>query len=1368
VTEATPPAGPDEPRRPETGRKRRLVGRWSRRTLALVVAFGAALLVLVVSVDLGRLFPAMRTEAEQYASRYLERPVHIGRLSASIVPGIFTLDDVVIEGKHPGDRPFFEARRVWAYVPLWSLVHLQLTVELRISDWRMIEELWPDGASQPRLGGPKRAAGGRKLPFTTTVFVYAIRGQFLYDDHQTPWSVDAANLGFSLVRAQNLGQYVGRAAFTDGTVQIQHYKPMRTDMTTRFVLDGPRVTLTHVDLVTDGSVSHVTGHLDFSRWPEQRYNVNSTVDFARMREIFFADQSWALGGSGRFTGVFELFHDGGRELAGTFTSEDATVDALGFPHLHGSLIWTRDRFAVTHADADLLGGTTRFSYEMAPLGRPGGSMATFAADYAGVDLARVNRTFSLGSLELAGRATGNIALEWPTGRFAEKSGTGHTVIVPPAGIEMAAESLAGLPRTPAPEIEPLPLAPLPMGADLDYRIAPDGWTFADSWAATPLTFVRFHGYRARQGASEFPFHVTSHDWQESDRVLARIMTAVAGPTGPIQVSGRGTFDGVMTGPFNAPRVAGRFESDATHVWDVTWGHAAAQVVIENHYVDISSGVVNGADAGARIDVNGRFFLGFSHDAREEIRARVVLAGWPVTDLRHAFQLDDWPMDGTIGLADLQLSGKYKEMFGTGRLRIDRGRAWGEPFDTAAGDVDLEGTGMRIHRMTMAKGPGMIRGDLRVGWDGTYSFNADGEDVPVESLENFRMPAAPLSGRLRFTAAGAAPFDAPAYTFQGAVDDLFVGDQGIGRVQGRLNVANNVLSIERLAANSSLLDVEGRGTIALDAGSDADLHLRFTQSSLDPYLKFFAPRISPYARAILSGAVDVTGPLSAPEQLAIDATVNDATLTLLDYDLRNDGPIHLTYAHEQFAVGQLKLQGRDTNLALTGTADAHARQWHLGTEGAASLSILQAFFRGITASGAATLNASLTGTFDAPRLTGNATVSDGRLRPLASIHSLEAINGGIRFDETGVNLDGLSGTIGNGHVDFDGNISVEGYRLSTFNLTARGRSMRLRYPAGFNSTVNMDLLLGGPVAAPSLTGTIDVLRVSLTGLGSGSGLLGFAAIGGGAAEPVPDLAVEAGTSIALDIQVSAPRTTFVNTKTARIEGTGDLRVTGTFDQPSIIGTVDILGGEATLYGNRYVIREGSIDFRNPNRIEPIFDLTTDTRAHVSGETYDVTVHVSGTMDQFSYALSSDPPLPDADIMSILLGGLPDVDTAEQRALRSPQETQQRVMQSAMANFVTDLVSSRVGDVAERTLALDTVQITPLLPGDAPLQQLNPTARVTLGKRISPRVFLTYSRTLSGPQDEIILLEYDENDRISWVLSRNENRTYALDFRIRYVH
>ena len=65
-------------------------------------------------------------------------------------------------------------------------------------------------------------------------------------------------------------------------------------------------------------------------------------------------------------------------------------------------------------------------------------------------------------------------------------------------------------------------------------------------------------------------------------------------------------------------------------------------------------------------------------------------------------------------------------------------------------------------------------------------------------------------------------------------------------------------------------------------------------------------------------------------------------------------------------------------------------------------------------------------------------------------------------------------------------------------------------------------------------------------------------------------------------------------------------------------------------------------------------------------------------------------------------------------------------------------------------------------------MNPAARVTIGKRISSRVFLTFSRAVNASnRDQVIMLEYDQSDRWSWILSQNEDKTYALDFRMRHV-
>jgi hypothetical protein len=82
----------------------------------------------------------------------------------------------------------------------------------------------------------------------------------------------------------------------------------------------------------------------------------------------------------------------------------------------------------------------------------------------------------------------------------------------------------------------------------------------------------------------------------------------------------------------------------------------------------------------------------------------------------------------------------------------------------------------------------------------------------------------------------------------------------------------------------------------------------------------------------------------------------------------------------------------------------------------------------------------------------------------------------------------------------------------------------------------------------------------------------------------------------------------------------------------------------------------------------------------------------------------------------------------------------------------------------------VQITPSLGDLSNLQsaQLNPTARLTIGKRISDRVFLTYAQPLTSSRPEqLVLIEYTQSDRLAWIVSRNEDNTYALDVRVRHV-
>jgi autotransporter translocation and assembly factor TamB len=230
---------------------------------------------------------------------------------------------------------------------------------------------------------------------------------------------------------------------------------------------------------------------------------------------------------------------------------------------------------------------------------------------------------------------------------------------------------------------------------------------------------------------------------------------------------------------------------------------------------------------------------------------------------------------------------------------------------------------------------------------------------------------------------------------------------------------------------------------------------------------------------------------------------------------------------------------------------------------------------------------------------------------------------------------------------------------------------------------------------------------------------------------------------------------------------DLRLTGTYDRPVLLGRAELERGWLIAEGNRYVVTRGTLDFNNPTKIEPFFDVAAETRVQVPGQTYQVTLSASGTPSQLNWDISSDPPLPRVEALSLLLGeGVGE--NPEIRALQRGTLTEQELFTAAGARLLSTPLSAPLGRVGEQ-LGVDTVQVTPLIGELSTIQALNPAARVTIGKRLSTRVYITFSQAIgAGRADQIILVEYDQSDRLGWILSRNEDGTFALEFRVRHTY
>jgi autotransporter translocation and assembly factor TamB len=217
---------------------------------------------------------------------------------------------------------------------------------------------------------------------------------------------------------------------------------------------------------------------------------------------------------------------------------------------------------------------------------------------------------------------------------------------------------------------------------------------------------------------------------------------------------------------------------------------------------------------------------------------------------------------------------------------------------------------------------------------------------------------------------------------------------------------------------------------------------------------------------------------------------------------------------------------------------------------------------------------------------------------------------------------------------------------------------------------------------------------------------------------------------------------------------------------VFGFAEIDRGDVLFEGNRYQITRGTLTFSNPARIEPYIDIEAETRVRSVDQIYEITLGISGTPTNAAVTVNSDPPLPTANIFQLLLGQTADVRDAELQSLNpdAAARSEAELLRIISARLLGGQISAPVQRGLERAIGVTSVQISPSIGNET--DPLTPSARLIISQRISNRAYLTYIRALGTiVRDQIIVLEYDQSDRVGWVLTQTGDRTFAIDFRVR---
>ena len=328
----------------------------------------------------------------------------------------------------------------------------------------------------------------------------------------------------------------------------------------------------------------------------------------------------------------------------------------------------------------------------------------------------------------------------------------------------------------------------------------------------------------------------------------------------------------------------------------------------------------------------------------------------------------------------------------------------------------------------------------------------------------------------------------------------------------------------------------------------------------------------------------------------------------------------------------------------------------------------------------------------------------------------------------------------------GLLSVGGFLAYQHGIYADLRSRAKRFafatPRGSASLADAKLHLQGSQNNLLLSGDVLITRFST------SPDLDLAALVAQANASVQTIAPPEAPSnhVRLDVHiVSSPQLNFQNAF-AKLAGDVDLRLRGTLASPSLLGRVSITEGSATIAGTRYDLERGDITFTNPVRIEPVIDLSATARV----EDYDISLGLHGSPQKLAVTYRSDPPLPEADVVSLLALG----HTASQQRLYTQQQEQAitNPTDALLGGALNATVSSRV----QKLFGAGSVKVDPNYLGAFG----NSTSRITVQEQLGRTVILTYATDVNTTSQQLLQAEVAINRHVSLVVARDESGVFSM--------
>jgi translocation and assembly module TamB len=1350
---------------------------------------GGALLLLLVLVIGGLLFYASTSHFSNFVRQRVINVlqeatggrVELQSLHWSLRHLAVEVDGLTIHGlEGPGELPYAHVERLYARAEILSFVNARIALDFLEVDRPSVHLIiYPDGSTNQPTPKAKEASGG---PAARTIFdlqtnrVEVHDGMALLNQRAMPFQLAANDVGVVITYAPASDHYLGQLTCSDLTAQQGKATVIHSKLDLSLEAGRDAVDLKSLHFITGKTSLEASGNLLHYANPQWKLSASGTVELAEVTALGVVDGfsrgSLDLALTGQGTGASQYVVDGTAKLInlGYAIPYVHRIDGLNATtRLH----ITPDEIALPGLvarprEGGIINADVRYLNWRSPDNLPPSSAARqvmgIHARVHGVHLSSILQSVADPGYRDYGFDTlgeGPVNIDW----------TG------------AADDLTIAARLAMSAPEPVAAGDVPLSGSVDAKYFQRGGRVqinqleAHSPASTLSTTGSVGVYPLNE-PSNLSVHLTSRNLVEFDQVLKVLDLGIGEKRGisglPIRLHGEATFDGTGYGSLLDPAFKGHLTatkfssvfvipaatttpppsagpvalpttapaaSVSTMDWDhldATGGYSSSLISVEQAVLSRGATVIHasGQLQAHRISRRRQDF-----DNESPLTATAQVQNAQLTDVL-ALGGQNLPVTGTLNL-QAHAGGTPGDLNGGANLTVQGGAIEGQPYRSLAATLNLSGQDIQLTKLTLLQDGGTVLGN------GTYNLktksflgNLDGSNFELAHFPQPKDPRLFVAGALKFDLHASGTIDSPSLLAGVHLRNLVLGGQGAGALEV---VVHTQGSTAFFTAQNSMaaagLQVKGQTDLHGDFQTQANVLL--TNLNIAPFLRAFHVQ-SVTGNSSIGGTINVSGPLRDPKEASGDAEINHFSVTLQNIPLQATGPLRASLHDGILRLTQVHITGPDTNVSVTGTADLmDGQELAIVGNGAVNMKLAQTFDPDITSSGHLDFNVNASGTITQPSFSGRVQLANVALALNDLPNGISKLNGNLIFDQNRLQVQDLVGTTGGGQLKFGGFLAYQQGIYGDF--TATGKDIRVRY-LGISATADTTLHLQGSQTNMLLSGNIQITRFII---GRNVDFASFAGTSGASVPPNP---AAASSHVRLDIHIfSAPQLDFQNSF-AQLAGSVDLRIRGTVAQPAILGRINVTDGTATFAGTTYNLQRGQIFFTNPVKIEPIIDIDATTRV----EEYDVTIGLHGNINQLSPTFRSEPPLPQADVISLIALGR----TQEEQALYSQQEQGVGVNTTTNA-LLGGALNAAVDSRVQKLFGGGSVKIDPTYVGTVG----GASARITVQQNISRNVQVTYATNVNATAQQLIQAQVDITQSLSVLAVRDEAGVFSMVLRVR---